>query len=475
MTETDIKTLPIGEQVKIHEKRLIAQPKNLAEIRAIIGASKNEDIGADAEQTLEDSLAEYQEYLSSIGESHEFFHSAKVMQLVAEKVAKSGGKTELLSALMENRKTVDEAVEEFVILVKTMEELIPEPAELSALEKARALFEAAEENIEDPAVLKFAEFALVSMEKMQLQINEMQAGQDALKIVREVAEEPAAEEEPVEEALVEEAPAEEAVPIPTPKQEELLLEKLTVEEKPKKKKRRRRRRRPEDTSGLEIVKAAGSALLARINRMASGGDTNPESLVAEVPAEDAPVEEAAAESAPAVEIDGAWTSEFDYVSSSEAYAPRSDIQRADGTLLGEYGVTTTAESQIEDSQYAAMEVWLFDINDVNTTAAIFVAPRAGKTIMNELPMTSAKPVVPKVGMIVPLESKTLNMSIKVVEVELGGSGKYIQHLKLETVVTEVDADEAEAEEAPAEETPAEEVVVEEDAPASLEEAADSFK
>ncbi len=110
-----------------------------------------------------------------------------------------------------------------------------------------------------------------------------------------------------------------------------------------------------------------------------------------------------------------------YALGDDQYDPSFTIESDGGDFVGECGVGMSETIGVgSPSKATAFEVWLFDKNDIRTVTAVVMSEYAFRdgTLRTEL-SAKGEPVEAKVGMELTLETKTLQLHVRIAEVEYG--------------------------------------------------------
>jgi len=129
-----------------------------------------------------------------------------------------------------------------------------------------------------------------------------------------------------------------------------------------------------------------------------------------------------------------------YVLGDDLYDESFSIDTASGEFLGEYGVGVSETVGVgEPKKVAALEVWLFDKNDIKTATKVLMSEHAysDTTIRSRLE-PKGELIVVKPRQEVLLETKTLQLLATVVDMEYGSGAapqkSYFERITLELAV-----------------------------------------
>ncbi len=129
-----------------------------------------------------------------------------------------------------------------------------------------------------------------------------------------------------------------------------------------------------------------------------------------------------------------------YVLGDDLYDESFSIDAPNGDFLGEYGVGISKTILPgEPKKVTAMEVWLFDKNDIKTATKVLMTPHAyhNPATFAELE-AKGEPVLLRKQEQILLETATLQLLVTVVDVEYGKDGapenSYLERLTLEMAV-----------------------------------------
>jgi hypothetical protein len=129
-----------------------------------------------------------------------------------------------------------------------------------------------------------------------------------------------------------------------------------------------------------------------------------------------------------------------YLSGDDLYDDSFSIDSANGEFLGECGVGISDTVGVGDpKKVSAFEVWLFDKNDIQTVTKVLMSSR-GMSDPSTLQRLSTKgePVLVEPGKTIMLETASLQLQAKVVEMVYGQgampAGSYFDRLTLELTV-----------------------------------------
>ncbi len=129
-----------------------------------------------------------------------------------------------------------------------------------------------------------------------------------------------------------------------------------------------------------------------------------------------------------------------YVIGNDLYDDSFSIDTARGDFLGECGVGISDTVGVgEPKKISAFEVWLFDKNDTQTVTKVLMSSRAmNDTATRQRLASRGEPVLVEPGQQIILETPSLQLQAKVVEVVYGQgalpAGSYFERLTLELSV-----------------------------------------
>jgi hypothetical protein len=128
-----------------------------------------------------------------------------------------------------------------------------------------------------------------------------------------------------------------------------------------------------------------------------------------------------------------------YMLGDDLYDESFSIDDANGDFLGECGVGVGETIGVgEPKKVTAFEVWLFDKNDIRTVTKVLMSNHAyqDENVRAKL-STKGEPVLLEPGKTIQLETATLNVSARVVDLQYGGgslpNNSYLQQLIVELI------------------------------------------
>lgn len=129
-----------------------------------------------------------------------------------------------------------------------------------------------------------------------------------------------------------------------------------------------------------------------------------------------------------------------YLIGDDLYDDSFSIDAPNGAFLGECGVGISDTIGVGDpKKVTAFEVWLFDKNDIQTVTKVLMSTHAmGDTSIKQRLASKGEPVLLEPGKQILLETATLQLEAKVIEMVYGQgalpSGSFIERLTLELSV-----------------------------------------
>lgn len=129
-----------------------------------------------------------------------------------------------------------------------------------------------------------------------------------------------------------------------------------------------------------------------------------------------------------------------YIIGDDLYDDSFSIDAPNGTFLGECGVGISDTIGVGDpKKVTAFEVWLFDKNDIQTVTKVLMSSHAmNDAAIKQRLASKGEPVLLEPGQQILLETATLQLEAKVIEMVYGQgalpSGSFIERLTLELSV-----------------------------------------
>jgi hypothetical protein len=129
-----------------------------------------------------------------------------------------------------------------------------------------------------------------------------------------------------------------------------------------------------------------------------------------------------------------------YVLGDDLYDDSFSIDSPTGEFLGECGVGISDTIGVGDpKKVTAFEVWLFDKNDIQTITKVLMSEHAyNDPSISQRLMSKGEPVVIEAGQHIMLETATLQLEARVIDMNYGQgalpSGSYFERLTLELAI-----------------------------------------
>ena len=129
-----------------------------------------------------------------------------------------------------------------------------------------------------------------------------------------------------------------------------------------------------------------------------------------------------------------------YMAGDEQYDDSFSIDNPIGEFLGECGVGITETIGVgEPKKTAAFEVWLFDKNDIQTVTKVLMSEYAfNDPAMHQRLMAKGEPVLAEAEKQILLDTATLQLEAKIIDVSYGDfgmpQGSLIERMTLELAV-----------------------------------------
>jgi hypothetical protein len=187
-----------------------------------------------------------------------------------------------------------------------------------------------------------------------------------------------------------------------------------------------------------VIGLLGGLLFWRLSSSSSA--TTRASRPAYVPPAPRPVEERPGEAAPAgAEAKAPPVARFmtTYTLGDDAYDDSFSVDGPDGNFLGECGMGISETIGVGDpKKVTAFEVWLFDKNDIRTVTRVVMSEHAfrDEALKSKL-AAKGEPVLARSGDTVSLETATLVVTARIVDMAYGGGAlppnSYFERLTIE--------------------------------------------
>jgi hypothetical protein len=129
-----------------------------------------------------------------------------------------------------------------------------------------------------------------------------------------------------------------------------------------------------------------------------------------------------------------------YVLGDDLYDDSFSIDSPTGEFLGECGVGISDTIGVGDpKKVTAFEVWLFDKNDIQTITKVLMSEHAyNDPSISQRLMSKGEPVVIEAGQHIMLETATLQLEARVIDMNYGQgalpNGSYFERLTLELAI-----------------------------------------
>ncbi len=189
---------------------------------------------------------------------------------------------------------------------------------------------------------------------------------------------------------------------------------------------------------IVVVGLLGGVIFWRLSSRSTA--TRASRPVAAVPSAPAAVEERPLEAAPAaVEAKAPPVARFmtTYTLGDDAYDDSFSVDGPDGNFLGECGMGISETIGVGDpKKVTAFEVWLFDKNDIRTVTRVVMSEHAfrDEALKSKL-AAKGEPVLARSGDTVSLETATLVVTARIVDMAYGGGAlppsSYFERLTIE--------------------------------------------
>ena len=167
---------------------------------------------------------------------------------------------------------------------------------------------------------------------------------------------------------------------------------------------------------LVILLGAGGLYLFRLLRKGTGGKVTAVMKAAEVSKSAEKTDFQAMGLAPPI-----TQTMTTYVLGDDLYDESFSIDTGGGDFLGEYGVGVSETIGVgEPKKVAALEVWLFDKNDIQTVTKVLMSQHAiGDPTISARLESKGEPVLAEPGKRIVLETATLQLEARVVDMNYG--------------------------------------------------------